>query len=95
MSWECIRATLHGALVRGYDATLVCDAHSTEGHARAGLPGHLGAVDRVHQRVLERGGARPHGQRGTYRAGRLPGRLSAVPQGAPGPADTTPAGDPL
>lgn len=26
----CIRATLHGALVRGYDATLVEDAHTTE-----------------------------------------------------------------
>jgi nicotinamidase-related amidase len=26
----CIRATLHGALVRGYDATLVSDAHTTE-----------------------------------------------------------------
>jgi len=27
---ECIRSTLHGALVRGYDATLVGDAHTTE-----------------------------------------------------------------
>jgi nicotinamidase-related amidase len=27
---ECIRSTLHGALVRGYDATLVEDAHTTE-----------------------------------------------------------------
>lgn len=26
----CIRSTLHGALVRGYDATLVEDAHTTE-----------------------------------------------------------------
>jgi len=26
----CIRATLHGAFVRGYDATLVSDAHTTE-----------------------------------------------------------------
>jgi nicotinamidase-related amidase len=26
----CIRSTLHGALVRGYDATLVSDAHTTE-----------------------------------------------------------------
>jgi nicotinamidase-related amidase len=25
----CIRSTLHGALVRGYDATLVSDAHTT------------------------------------------------------------------
>jgi nicotinamidase-related amidase len=27
---QCIRSTLHGALVRGYDATLVGDAHTTE-----------------------------------------------------------------
>ncbi len=27
---ECIRSTLHGALVRGYDATLASDAHTTE-----------------------------------------------------------------
>lgn len=26
----CIRSTLHGALVRGYDTTLVADAHTTE-----------------------------------------------------------------
>ena len=25
---ECVRSTLHGALVRGYDATLVSDAHT-------------------------------------------------------------------
>ena len=27
---ECIRATLHGAFVRGYDAILVSDAHTTQ-----------------------------------------------------------------
>jgi nicotinamidase-related amidase len=27
---ECIRSTLHGAIARGYDATLVSDAHTTE-----------------------------------------------------------------
>jgi nicotinamidase-related amidase len=27
---ECIRSTLHGAIVRGYDAILVSDAHTTE-----------------------------------------------------------------
>ena len=26
----CVRSTLHGAFVRGYDATLVGDAHTTE-----------------------------------------------------------------
>jgi nicotinamidase-related amidase len=34
----CIRATLHGALVRGYDATLVEDAHTTEDMTEWGAP---------------------------------------------------------
>jgi nicotinamidase-related amidase len=34
----CIRATLHGALVRGYDATLVSDAHTTEDMREWGFP---------------------------------------------------------
>ena len=34
----CIRATLHGALVRGYDTILVSDAHTTEDHTRWGAP---------------------------------------------------------
>jgi nicotinamidase-related amidase len=34
----CIRSTLHGALVRGYDATLVADAHTTEDPSKWGLP---------------------------------------------------------
>jgi nicotinamidase-related amidase len=35
---ECIRCTLHGALVRGYDATLVADAHTTEDLTEWGAP---------------------------------------------------------
>ena len=35
---ECIRATLHGAIVRGYDATLVADAHTTEDLSEWGAP---------------------------------------------------------
>lgn len=35
---ECIRATLHGAVVRGYDATLVSDAHTTEDNSAWGAP---------------------------------------------------------
>ena len=35
---ECIRATLHGALVREYDATLVSDAHTTEVLTEWGAP---------------------------------------------------------
>jgi isochorismate hydrolase len=34
----CIRATLHGALVRGYDTTLVSDAHTTEDQTSWGAP---------------------------------------------------------
>lgn len=35
---ECIRSTLHGAIVRGYDATLVGDAHTTEDLSDYGAP---------------------------------------------------------
>ena len=35
---ECIRSTLHGAIVRGYDATLVSDAHTTEDQTEWGAP---------------------------------------------------------
>ena len=34
----CIRSTLHGALVRGYDVTLVADAHTTEDMRQWGGP---------------------------------------------------------
>ncbi|MFF9089965.1 isochorismatase family protein [Streptomyces sp. NPDC014991] len=34
----CIRSTLHGAIVRGYDATLVADAHTTENRTAYGAP---------------------------------------------------------
>ena len=35
---ECIRSTIHGAFVRGYDVTLVGDAHSTEDLSQWGAP---------------------------------------------------------
>ncbi len=34
----CVRATLHGAFVRGYDTQLVSDAHTTEDFCEYGLP---------------------------------------------------------
>ena len=34
----CVRSTLHGALARGYDATLVSDAHTTEDQTEWGAP---------------------------------------------------------
>jgi nicotinamidase-related amidase len=41
----CIRSTLHGALVRGYDTTLVADAHTTEDLRRFGMP--IGPEDAI------------------------------------------------
>ena len=35
---ECIRSTLHGAITRGYDVTLVSDAHTTEDLSEYGAP---------------------------------------------------------
>lgn len=34
----CIRSTLHGAFTRGYDTTLVSDAHTTEDLSEYGIP---------------------------------------------------------
>jgi nicotinamidase-related amidase len=34
----CIRATLHGAIARGYDAVLVSDAHTTDDLSKWGAP---------------------------------------------------------
>jgi nicotinamidase-related amidase len=35
---QCVRGTLHGALVRGYDTTLVSDAHTTVDQTEWGAP---------------------------------------------------------
>ena len=35
---QCIRSTLHGAITRGYDATLVGDAHTTVDFSAYGAP---------------------------------------------------------
>ncbi|NNC11314.1 isochorismatase family protein [Planctomonas sp. JC2975] len=35
---QCIRATIHGAFTRGYDVTLVGDAHTTEDLSEWGAP---------------------------------------------------------
>jgi len=40
----CIRSTLHGALVRGYDTTLVSDAHTTDDPSEWGIPLDAGQV---------------------------------------------------
>ena len=35
---ECVRSTIHGAFTRGYDVTLVGDAHTTEDLSEWGAP---------------------------------------------------------
>jgi nicotinamidase-related amidase len=40
----CIRSTLHGAIVRGYDATLVSDAHTTDDMTQYGAPPADGVI---------------------------------------------------
>jgi nicotinamidase-related amidase len=35
---QCVRSTIHGAFVRGYDVTLVGDAHTTEDLTSYGAP---------------------------------------------------------
>ncbi|AKK27961.1 isochorismatase family protein [Mycobacterium sp. EPa45] len=35
---QCVRSTIHGGLVRGYDITLVADAHTTEDLSQWGAP---------------------------------------------------------
>lgn len=34
----CIRSTIHGGFTRGYDVTLVSDAHTTDDYSEYGLP---------------------------------------------------------
>jgi nicotinamidase-related amidase len=34
----CVRSTLHGAFVRGYDTVLVSDAHTTDDYSEYGMP---------------------------------------------------------
>ena len=43
----CIISTLHGALVRGYDATLVADAHTTEDLSEWGAPPPDKVIDEI------------------------------------------------
>lgn len=40
----CIRATIHGAFVRGYDVTLVSDAHTADDHSAYGAPSADGVI---------------------------------------------------
>ena len=55
----CIRSTLHGALVRGYDATLVADAHTTEDPSQWGAAAQRRAGHRPHQHAPGKYSAAP------------------------------------
>jgi hypothetical protein len=35
---QCVRCTIHGGFTRGYDVTLVSDAHTTEDLSQWGAP---------------------------------------------------------
>ena len=74
---ECIRSTLHGALVRGYDATLVSDAHTTEDLREWGFP-VTPEQSIAYTNAYWSWAAAPgrQGQRGAHRGGRLLGGVS-------------------
>jgi nicotinamidase-related amidase len=64
---ECIRATLHGAIVRGYDATLVGDAHTTEDLSQWGAPTPDKVID--HTNLYWQNHTAPGRQAGTVSTG--------------------------
>lgn len=59
----CIRSTIHGALVRGYDTVLVGDAHTTDDYSEYGMP----PVEKVIAHT-----------NGYWNSQRAPGRTAAV-----------------
>lgn len=64
---ECIRSTLHGAIVRGYDATLVSDAHTTEDLTEWGAPAPEKVID--HTNLYWQNHTAPGRHAGTVSAG--------------------------
>ena len=64
---ECIRSTLHGAVVRGYDATLVGDAHTTEDLTEWGAPPPDKVID--HTNLYWQNHRAPARQAGTVSTG--------------------------
>ncbi|MGZ4594204.1 MAG: isochorismatase family protein [Actinomycetes bacterium] len=64
---ECIRSTLHGAIVRGYDATLVGDAHTTEDLSEWGAPTPDKVID--HTNLYWQNHTAPGRQAGTVSTG--------------------------
>jgi nicotinamidase-related amidase len=64
---ECIRGTLHGAVARGYDATLVSDAHTTEDLTEWGAPTPDKVID--HTNLYWHNHAAPGRRAGTVSTG--------------------------
>lgn len=62
----CIRSTLHGAFVRGYDTTLVSDAHTTEDLTAWGAPPPAQVI--AHTNLYWSHQAAPGRQAGTVQA---------------------------
>lgn len=62
----CIRSTLHGAIVRGYDATLVGDAHTTEDLSEWGAPPPAQVI--AHTNLYWDGQSAPGRRGGTVKA---------------------------
>jgi nicotinamidase-related amidase len=60
---QCVRSTLHGAVTRGYDATLVRDAHTTVDLSAHGAPppeqviAHTNLYWKYHEAPGRKGGA--------------------------------------
>jgi nicotinamidase-related amidase len=74
---ECIRSTLHGAIVRGYDATLVSDAHTTEDLSPWGAPSPELVI--AHTNLYWDGHRAPGRTAGTVAAGAVDFSGSAPP----------------
>ncbi|GAA1745122.1 cysteine hydrolase family protein [Luedemannella helvata] len=60
---QCIRSTIHGAFARGYDVTLVGDAHTTEDLSAYGAPGPDAVI--AHTNLYWRYQSAPGRQAGT------------------------------
>ncbi|WP_330458621.1 cysteine hydrolase [Streptomyces sp. NBC_00820] len=61
----CVRSTLHGALARGYDATLVADAHTTQDLTKYGAPTPEQVI--AHTNLYWRGQSAPGRRAGTVK----------------------------
>lgn len=76
----CIRATAYGALDRGYDLTLVSDAHTTDTMALEGGPTIEAAVVIADLNLAMKWLEYPQRRHGTQRAAALDFKLPAAPR---------------